>query len=344
MRASTLTYITYRHSISSVPILSLNKLESLALELFSHDLSIPSEDWMWWLTQVMSYHVTSSSPAFPQPISRPSTSPFTIVRKSIETLMEANAQAGLSTCSPPVPIFLGLEERQESVEYGVVNEDENVDVLEIDLDEDGPLREEYLPRRRVSGACPTRAHRSQERNEVVKTLPPPARWSPESDEPITRGQLRAQSHLPAPQPIAQMLASQLSAPFHQVLGGGSVWTTERHFHKQDPVARPTFLPPVFNPHSHLTYPGYDYTYPPPSHLRSQSLTFNQSLASQAQGHYRTYSHSRYDGGYNDFGLSEPSYMPGLPPLASNWNTFDRSRYSQSYDCSFDINQRTSLKV
>lgn len=216
------------HNISNVPIRSLNKLESLALELFSHDLSVSTDDWSRWLAQVMFYHVSSSSPAFPQPISRPSASPHTIIRKSIETLMDASVHSANSPTVPPHPVFLGAEERREAMEQAMAYEGENVDVLEIDLDEDGPLREEYLPRRRVSAASSTRRPYSQERAEVGRVLPPPARWSPESDEPITRGQLRAQSHVAAPQPIAQMVVQPPSIPFHQALDAGRIWSMDRY--------------------------------------------------------------------------------------------------------------------
>lgn len=292
----------------------------------------------------MSYHVSLASPAFPQPISRPSASPHTIVRRSIESLAQASAYvAETAFAVPPHPVFLGSEEKIEQLGCEGTYEEVKVDVLEIDLDEDGPLREEYLPRRRISAASSTR--HSQTACDVDKHLPPPARWSPESDEPITRGQLRAQSHFPAPHPIPQMSIGPpppAPAPFHQSSEGNRIWSMDRYATKQEPVGRPAYLPPMFNVHPQPTYVGYEYGYPPAPHLRSQSLSFQQSLAPQPQGHYRAFSQSRYDGGYSDYALTESRFLP-VPTPATNLSNFDRPGYSHLYGSSFDF-FRSSLKV
>src|ERR1700722_202062 len=174
--------------------------------MFSHDLSIPSHTWSQWLAHVISYHLSLASPSHTQPISRPSTNPHTMIRLTMESLTQAPV-----ACNPPhrlEPVFLGLEERRKERLEEEVCADRCVDVLEIDLDEDGPLREEYLPKRRVSGAGSAHSSVSQNTSAsqmlsghvnsrtggkygvVEKTLPPPAKWSPAGDEPILRERSR----------------------------------------------------------------------------------------------------------------------------------------------------------
>jgi hypothetical protein len=73
--------------------------------------------------------------------------------------------------------------------------------LEIDLDEDGPLREEYLSKRPIIAAGSTRSFNSHQGPPVhtvdtaqnwqshktgERWLPPPALWNPAADEPILR--------------------------------------------------------------------------------------------------------------------------------------------------------------
>ncbi|THH02763.1 hypothetical protein EW026_g127 [Hermanssonia centrifuga] len=292
------------HTISNVPVRSLNVLESLALELFEHNLSIPADEWSRWLQQLHVHHVSLSSPAFPQPISRPSASPHNIIRKAIETLMEVTVACENSDVNGvPEPVFYGLDDRKQ-----VISAREqayaDVDVLEIDLDEDGPLREEYLPRRRVSGAGPSRPLRNQERHvDIDRSLPPPAKWSPAADEPIMPAAVRSQAQYVAPQPISRAHAAAAPqpppAPFHQALD-----MTRRIWPADEQVVGHAYPPhpPVYAVQP--AYVGYEYTYPPPapnlSHSRSQSLSFNPSVVGQQpHGHYRAYSQTQFDGRYGD---------------------------------------------
>lgn len=203
-------------TISNVPIESLNKLEALALDIFSYDLSTSPRVWCQWLTHLAEYHQSLSSPTHPQPISRPSTNPHSIIRKVLEEIMQAPVTINSSI---PEPVFLGLEERRRERlgmdEYSA----DGIDVLEIDLDEDGPLREEYLPRRRASRTNSVRSVKSRDvfdlKNHVdhadwenrdlravdaEKVLPPPAKWSPAADEPIFRERGRASGQYVAVQP------------------------------------------------------------------------------------------------------------------------------------------------
>ncbi|KAF7980949.1 hypothetical protein HWV62_36185 [Athelia sp. TMB] len=205
-------------SISNVPITSLNRLESLALDIFSHDLSTPPRAWSQWLSHLSSYHQSLSSPVRSQPISRPSSNPHSIVRKALEEI--AQAPIGIDQ-SIPEPVFIGLEYRRMERQGLEDTALEGVDVLEIDLDEDGPLRQEYMPKRRVSRAGSINSaafkegleQRSQDWEkrermpEPERILPPPAKWSPAADEPIFRDRGRISGEYVA---LAHIDASKLT--------------------------------------------------------------------------------------------------------------------------------------
>ncbi|KAK7061486.1 hypothetical protein R3P38DRAFT_2757924 [Favolaschia claudopus] len=301
------------HAISNVPVQILNELESLALDIFGYDLSIPSSDWSEWLAQLVAYHEMSSSPSRPQPISRPSTNPHAIVRKALDEIIQAPAACNYDPASPQ-PVFLGLEERRR--ERMEKEQARSVDVLEIDLDEDGPLREEYLPKRRVSAAGS--AHSSFRSHDVLslrtagvdaadtqnrlgsgthhtmadKLLPPPARWSPAGDEPILRERNRASGHYVAVQPplLPSVIQYQIAPTYHP--------QPELGFTNQNwPPAPPAFVavkppalmgvgymfdgPPLHVAHAPYPAPAYPFV-PSASHLalshqhsRSQSLSYDQ---------------------------------------------------------------------
>ena len=224
-----------RHTISGVPIQSLNRLESSALDIFSYDLSIAPQEWNKWLDHVLTYHKSLASAPNPQPISRPSSNPHFVVRKTFEDLVETaiastvSRSCGDPSCpkSHPQPVFLGLEERRRerldptSVEPGP-------ETLEIDLDEDGPLREEYMPKRRVSRNDYFRDETGvilgapfglvngiewERAPQMQKGLPPPAKWSPAADEPLRRDGIREPTHYMAVQPPpVPLLVMPLYAP------------------------------------------------------------------------------------------------------------------------------------
>ncbi|KAI0687218.1 hypothetical protein BC835DRAFT_409838 [Cytidiella melzeri] len=329
------------HTISNVPIRSLNKLESLALDLVAHDLSIPTDEWCRWLTQLNVYHTSLSSPSFPQPISRPSTSPHNIVRKAIEDLLEASQRSETHEVDGiPEPVFYGIEGSKATSAGEQLQGD--VDVLEIDLDEDGPLREEYLPKRRISGASSTRA-----RSEVSRVLPPPAKWSPAADEPIVRGNMRSQVQYLAPQPIttghpaATTAPPPPPAPFHQALD-----MSRRIWPMDEQIARHSYLhAPVYA--TQPAYTGYEYTYPPPPapavHSRSQSMSYNQHVVGQMPGHYPSYPQSQYEHG-NDSGYQSVPYGPVSAVAPPQWAAYpNRVVYPGVYNASYDY-PRPLLKV
>ncbi|KAF7331854.1 hypothetical protein MKEN_00065500 [Mycena kentingensis (nom. inval.)] len=276
------------HSISNVPIHTLNKLESLALDIFGYDLSVPSLDWSQWLAHLVSYHELASSPSHPQPISRPSTNPHAIVRKALDDIIQAPAASGFNPANPQ-PVFLGVEERRRD---HMDKEPRASDMLEFDLDEDGPLREEYMPKRRISSASSTRVFDQRdvpvvengnawERKAIVaKDLPPPARWSPAADEPILRERNRASGQYVAVQP--PLPPAMVSYPV------GSDYPAELGYANQNWPPVGTYVtvkpPPVMGyvfeaPPLHVAHSSYSaYPFVPAlavPHLRSQSLSYDQ---------------------------------------------------------------------
>ncbi|KAI0353567.1 hypothetical protein OH77DRAFT_1438015 [Trametes cingulata] len=334
------------HTISNVPVRSLNRLESLALDIFQYDLSITPQRWSGWLSELLRYHASLSSPMFPQPISRPSTSPHVIVRQAIELLAntpETECGCDAQPCpSPPCPVFVNLDEpKKDKVDKHDAYTD---DVLEIDLDEDGPLREEYLPRRRLNSKPLYSADYT--RNE--HTLPPPSKWSPSADEPIIRDPARGHGQYVAPQPMSQlaMAPPPPPAPFHPSLDANrSSWGMGSYGVRQEPIARPHVFappPPVFHP----PVGGFEYGYALPGHhghSRSHSLSYGQVVGEQVPGRVRSYSQTRYDHGYGDNHIAEARYLPP-PPVASQWTTYDRIGFPTSYDRPFGLQNRPSLKA
>ena len=338
-----------RHTISNVPIHNLNRLEALALDIFQYDLSITPRQWADWLGDLMAYHQTLSSPMFPQPISRPSASPHVIVRQAIEHLVKARpidcgcGGTDAPGCGiPPQPVFVSFEERkQEKMEY-----DEIDDVLEIDLDEDGPLREEYLPRRRASTRACTLTAESYAK-VPDRTLPPPAKWSPAADEPIYRDPARGHGQYVAPQPLSHMpMAPPPPPPFQPSMDvHRTSWPMGGYMMRPEPVNRPAVFapPPVFQ----ASVPGFEYGYGVPlahhGHTRSHSLTYNQAIAEQAPGRTRSYSQSQYDHAYSDVRGSDAQYAPP-PPVTSHWAAYDRMGFPTSYDRPLGLHPRSSLKA
>ncbi|KAJ7117325.1 hypothetical protein C8R43DRAFT_901899 [Mycena crocata] len=302
------------HTISNVPIQTLNKLESLALDIFAYDLSVPSSDWSQWLSHLLSYHQLSSSPQHPQPISRPSTNPHAIVRKALDEIIQAPAACNFNSSSPQ-PVFIGLDERRR--ERMEKEQARSIDVLEIDLDEDGPLREEYLPKRRISTAGSTRssfnshdappaqvaadnAQNWQGHKVVEKSLPPPARWSPAADEPILRERNRASGQYVAVQPplLPSMIPYQLAAsyhPSHEMGYPNQNWPPGGTFVAVKPQALMGYIFDV--PPLHVSHPTYNaYPFVPPlalSHSRSQSLSYDQDN-SHSRNRLRSCSQSRFE--------------------------------------------------
>jgi hypothetical protein len=89
---------------------------------------------------------------------------------------------------------------------------------DIDLDEDGPLRQEYLPRRRVSRHNSLRSCSSLDTSTSTQSdrfLPPPAKWSPHADEPLLRSRPASLAQYLAPIPPPGQLSSMVPPPAPQ---------------------------------------------------------------------------------------------------------------------------------
>ncbi|KAI6105508.1 hypothetical protein F5141DRAFT_1216291 [Pisolithus sp. B1] len=165
----------------------------------AHDLSISPSAWSEWLNHLLSYHHSRSPSLFPQPISRPSSNPHSIIRRSIQEIMEAPLGH-----SSDEPVFLGVESRLRE-KFGSVSSCGDWDSFDIDLDEDGPLREEYLPRRRASnGSGSVGDHRPLPpyRPSIGQptSLLPPVRWSPPGNDCLSNrtGAVFVATHPPLP--------------------------------------------------------------------------------------------------------------------------------------------------
>ncbi|PFH52640.1 hypothetical protein AMATHDRAFT_74109 [Amanita thiersii Skay4041] len=295
------------HSISNIPIHMLNQLEVLALDIFSYNLSIPSDKWKFWMDRVLTHHLSSIPPSHAQPISRPSSNPHLIIRKTIEDILKMSDPTRIST--PPQPTFIGLEERVRE------KSEKESTVDDIDLDEDGPLREEYLPRR----SSRFNSYNSHERNDSSghslrqsvpeKALPPPAKWSPAGDEPIFRDKNRTSGNYVPVQateatifPVYSSLYSQASDTNYQA----QIWGASGGFVALKPTMNYGF--DVSVRHQPL-YNAYSYPAPVPVvHLRSHSLSYEQDNV-QMRGHMRSYSQGGFDYGGD-------THMTAAPDVAS----------------------------
>ncbi|PPR03843.1 hypothetical protein CVT26_000841 [Gymnopilus dilepis] len=278
------------HSISNVPVQTLNKLESLALDIFRYDLSISSQQWSEWVSHIFSYHQSLSSPTYLQPISRPSSNPHSIVRRTIEDILQGSNRNIAAVV--PQPVFLGLEDRLRERQ-----EKEQAMEFEIDLDEDGPLREEYMPKRRASklGSQAPRVDNASASVEKwsmydplppIKTLPPPAKWSPAGDEPILRDRNRVSGHYVAVQAPTLLTVNY---PAHRDAAYNQTWPACTPFKSQTGYMYD--VPSVFGINQH-SYPQFGYipSHPTP-HSRSLSLTYEQEML-MSHHHMRSYSQTQ----------------------------------------------------
>jgi len=203
---------------------ALNKLETLALDLLSHDLSLPPQAWSQWLEHLRNYH--RSLAPFPEPIGPPKETPHLIIRRTLEDLVEAG-QPPLTTGVIPEPIFLGLAEHKRERERVAK---EQLDILEVDLDEDGPLREQYLPKQHQAARRMERRSMEQQVQMGAKELPPPAAWSPAADPPIITSRarpiyqaVRGPHQQPQSAPVVEVTHYLPSKPsFHNIEGAPGI--------------------------------------------------------------------------------------------------------------------------
>lgn len=292
------------HTISNVPIQVLNKLEVLALDAFTYDLTISSRAWTLWMGHLKAYHMSLASPHL-QPISRPSSNPHSIIRASIDEILQAPTTSD-PTSPIPQPVFLGIEERkQEKIEAQAAA----LEVRNIDMDEDGPLRAEYLPRRRENAGA-IRMSRSCDAENIPcgkpifgKSLPPPAKWSPAADEPILRDRNRSSGHYVAVQPNQPCLyAMPYRAP--EVVYSHSWDSSYGGAFKAYPTY--AYAQPSAPMNAAQYYPAQSMA--TMTHARSQSL-FYDSEYSASRNHLRSYSHqARFDYKHGDSRISTYDHL------------------------------------
>lgn len=267
----------------------LNKLEYFALDILSYDLSISSSAWTQWLGHLLLYHHSLTTTTHPQPIARPASNPNGIIRKTIQEIMEAPLGHSINE-----PVFLGVEQRLKE-KFGLSARPYEHETFDIDLDEDGPLREEYLPKRRVSNGGSLSGHGSElcdhPQNAISVhhrmlplqgsiSLPPPAKWSPAGDEPLCRpGGRTAPVYLPVQPSLAPHYAGTVPTVYHPWPVAGPQYAPFGHHPEGDyavnalPIPRYTYWAPMSCP-SALQHPypvcTSDY-YAGPSHVRGYSL-------------------------------------------------------------------------
>ncbi|THH10087.1 hypothetical protein EW145_g1563 [Phellinidium pouzarii] len=278
-------------SISEVPIQNINCLEHSALAVLSHDLTIKPEAWESWLSHLRRYQ--SSLCPYPAPIQRPSTIDSSIVvRKMIETLIQSQtpAMARADTLQPVfIPLFDGDNEKK--VEMSQTN---LFDPYEIDLDEDGPLREEYIPKRRTSHSrmqSITHGRIASDAKDSLQiqsspSLPPPSKWSPQADPPLERERRHGDNYFAAPPGSEHTSHSNFFSEYsqHPTWGTQAIPSLSSDSFQSHQINARTLRPNHVFQSLALGLP-----YPAISHARS-TLTSVNTATSQSSAHIRTYSH------------------------------------------------------
>lgn len=306
----------YRHTISSIPVQTLNALESRALDTFSYDLSISNSEWAQWLAHVMAYHISLVSPSRPQPISRPSSNPHTIIRRAVEEIIKMPI-GPKSTTGVPQPVFVGFEERLREKEVAMA-----VDILEIDLDEDGPLREEYLPKRRASKITCSAVNTIDLAPNAI--LPPPAKWSPAADEPIHIERSRSSSQyvaVQAPQLSSAVPAYPLQA---QDATYSASWLNGASCMPVKQIGYASYEIPFIG----LGQPFYENATMVLPHMRSHSLSYDEDNLS-LRTHMRSYSQSAY-GRYDDVHMAVCDHSIPIAEMDTRWVDVPHYPYSRPY--------------
>lgn len=247
----------------------------------------------------------------------------------IEDLLETASRSCDDTLFPqsqPQPVFLGIEERcRERLDPTAA--DSSSEGLEIDLDEDGPLREEYMPRRRVSRngslrdiggnttSTPFGLENSTEVErapEMQRPLPPPAKWSPAADEPLRRDVIGEPIHYMAVQPptIPPLVMMPRYPPSGHEMTYPQGWGT----------GAPAFHLP---PHPMFGQP-YDN-----SHVRSVSVIDGRHHYLQDGGHCRSQSQTCIEYSCGSSAPKLPYQIPGL-----YWTGAEQCGYDAAYGQGF----------
>jgi len=225
------------------------------------------------------------------------------------------------TSTVPQPVFIGLEERLKEKIDKVECE---METLDIDLDEDGPLRQEYLPKRHFSSqsrdnVAVTQNISNQKWNVCehpqLKQLPPPAKWSPAGDEPIFRDRNRVGDHYVAVQAPTTTYTAAPCQP--RDVGYNQTWNIPIGYTpvKSQPSYTYDFPPMIpfnqsnYNPFGHIPSLAI-------SHARSQSFSYDQD-GFLSRNHMRSSSQSCF--GYQGSELRMTISENGLADEAgSRW--------------------------
>ena len=157
---------------------------------------------------------------------------------------------------------------------------------DINLDEDGPLREEYLPRRRTNGKV---GFSSSANSTAQHSLPPPAKWSPAADEPIFRDRQRMSGNYVAVQ--APGMTAFPTWPVSYSHSNFQDQTRISHGNATEGKLSTGYGYEVANHHLAAFLP---YPYPhaiPMIHMRTHSLSHDNA---QIRGHIRTFSQNCFD--------------------------------------------------
>lgn len=166
------------HEISQIAIRDINALELSSLALLDHDLTVPPNVWVNWLGTLRRAHLACTP--FPAPIGPARETPHGALLLLFNTLIAANSS---HRGADDGPVFLGIEER-------IAQRLNAIRMADIDeMDEDGPIRDEYRLSRRSSGAAATRP-------PPPANLPPPAEWFPAADPIVPRQQPQAYNAWP----------------------------------------------------------------------------------------------------------------------------------------------------
>jgi hypothetical protein len=302
---SSLIFSMQRHSITSIPIQSINRLEALALDIFMYDLSISRAQWAEWLASIKMYHLSLSS-GYIQPISRPSSNPQSIIRKAIEDLIRASS----ASHSNIEPSFIGLDERKQEQIFRAQEQAKASAALDIDLDEDGPLREEYKPKRRYDEAAV--GVDGTMNNPTAARLPPPSKWSPAGDEPISRE--RNGRGLPSSNPMQPDYSAGRFVPVAYSSYGYTGYGTG-----------------VWSVHSYVAPKPAPYAYHPQPYLPMNSVYTASSFYPHAQlpsynmaqhyGHSKwcSYTHPRFEHQCSDIRTTANAmFCSSSPPSDNIW--------------------------
>lgn len=235
-----------------------------------------------------------------------------------------------------------------------LSESSDHEIMEIDLDEDGPLREEYIPRRRTSVRDTSRDNQT----EIIlpsllqhcdwqmreRSLPPPAKWSPAADEPIRRDDHRVQgqyvavqpSMAPPPAPMLAPVAPYLPSVMHV---SGYAPQPQHVWDPMYPAPPRVQLPPIYPQYSQ----GYDngsngapaQAIQPHSHVHNHTRSSSSYLDNYAPGHgqqhnrslSQSYSQSQFGHPYSDARMTTQK-LPTPPEL--HWHAMDRYGYGHAY--------------